>query len=321
MHLSGGFDTRLLLACFLKQKKKITAVTTYNLSEFESDLVYAKELCRRYNIRHIRCKKDYTPAFPTRFQTDFLDFKFAVEVRKSRFKPFMSEKNRVKFFTKPTFAGKFGSETLAHMISDELVSTEKEIDYDSYFSHTLTDKITIKPCKEVKEIINRHSIDKNHKKSHFFVTQCLRNYLFAYAGDGWARPSKFFTKQNIYPFLDTNLLKAIWSSPEEMFEKSQIYPNLFEKVDTSVMDIPWTYNLLFRPRCALNHQEIAKIAKADESSRKIKEAMNAKCQKNTLNNIDELPIYRNLDLIKREAPLQLSYFDMWVKQFREHILL
>ena len=321
MDLSGGLDTRLILAYLLKHPVNITATTTYTKSEYERDLVYSKEIAKAYNIKQI-IRKDNLILY-THFsgiKMDFFDKKFLINIEKTSFKQPFNKEQKINYYSDDSiFSGRFGSEVLVHMLNKDLTDLNRRLDYSMYFSDDFVDKITVEPHKTLKRLVNGLDIDNKHKLSYLFITQCLRNYIFSY--NAFNRPDKsFIGDAQIYPFLDCDVLQAVFSAPEKLFDKSSIYFSLFQKVNQPLLKFPWTYDPMFRPECMIKHKEENKISEAEQSLNKIKEALRRTYKKRAIRSLKRLSIYKNLDLIEHR-PQEIIFFDKWISQFKDNILL
>lgn len=321
MDLSGGLDTRLILAHLLRHKVNITATTTYTKSEYERNLVYSKDISKAYNINHI-IRKDNLSLY-NRFNgitLNFLDKKFLINIEKTTFKPPFNHQQKIEYYSNDSiFSGRFGSEILAHMLNWDIMDLNRRLEYNRYLSDDITNNMTIEPHKTLKKLTDDVDIDKKHKLSYLFITQCMRNYIFSY--NGFNRPDKsFIGDAQVFPFLDIDVIQAVFSAPEELFNRSSIYPPLIKKAHEPLLAFPWTYDIRFRPECRIKHKEESKISEAEQRLNKMTEALRRTYKKRAIRSLKRLSIYKNLDLIEHR-PQEMIFFDKWISQFKDNISL
>ncbi len=64
LELSGGLDSRLILACILKEGIKPRIVTYYSDKPKDSDCIYSKQLCEKFGLEQEFVKKDWASMQP-----------------------------------------------------------------------------------------------------------------------------------------------------------------------------------------------------------------------------------------------------------------
>lgn len=298
-HLSGGLDTRTILATLLKNKIKFTAFTYYD-HEGDEDLFIASHLSDKYQFKIVKEKEENDCSPLSFYELDFLDCNL---LRDSSLRGL----NFKEEFSRSFMAGKFGSEIFAKMVNDNIINHEhfKEQDYFKFDSGQK---------ENLKEQLKQVDIDKSFLPSYTLITKAMRSYIFAYKGKEWARPARYFDGVDLYPFLNSEIIKLVWSLSPNYFQKGEIYTKILNKIFPELTEINWS-----KSAHRINFDN--KILEPAQDEKTKKEIIYNKRLKYCLNKIRNVPFYKNLEKLKQDRPLNLIYFDYWYKAFKDHIIL
>ena len=111
--LTGGWDTRFIIANLLALNKKITVFT---VELHQQDLAIARRIAARFNMEHIIKKKQSLPAglkneYALRFRTQDSRLR-AAQSQRSRYNKNQAALASMEFFMEPIFSGGFGTELM-----------------------------------------------------------------------------------------------------------------------------------------------------------------------------------------------------------------
>lgn len=221
IRLSGGIDSRLILACLLEEKKEIHAETYFlRLKEVEKDALYSSALAKKYEFEHM--------CFPKASSTNLID--------------------RIKGITKnPTyrFNGIWGGEIFGgtkFIRSRNILESAKRAFKDK-FSNKFIATLTL--CPEMTLNDNLRDLPFNHIESnylYFYFTCCSRSFLSSEQGIGWERPNFFFFGNGLYPFTDCDFLELVFSLNPDFLKGRKLSIELLMHKHHDILNIPWMSN-------------------------------------------------------------------------------
>lgn len=265
--LTGGRDTRFIIANLLKLNKKITVIT-YDInpsdaaiarqlakklglkyvdersSSFPSEAAIAGKVAKKLGLKHfvgqssILPKEDYFYRFQTKYgrDRDIDPCKIA----------FLKEQNRLWYAVQrhPKFGGQFANGLLSQPpsafrkgLDPDYLGTAKKIFKASFLSK----------CKNIEKkdfsaFLNKidpyMSIPFGKTHQYCYLTQIGRSYLNTYHGKYWARPTHFFQYSKLMPFIDSKFFSVLLSMESEYFYKYQAYNEVYERFFPELNEFP-----------------------------------------------------------------------------------
>jgi len=186
--LSGGWDTRFVLANLLELNNNIISFTENRDKE---DLIIAKKIINTKKLEHIilntttiplSLKNDYTFKFkPRKTIYDNID-------KVNTFNKDINYLKNINFFTSPKFTGLFGSEFFGYLPPSFTRSINQNLNSINYrlFSHDFLSKVYGITGK--KGLINLENTTNPKNPILLFTSQILRSYLYSHCASSWERP-------------------------------------------------------------------------------------------------------------------------------------
>lgn len=232
--LSGGWDTRLILANLLKLEKSVTVFTSTTRKD-NTDI--ASRIARSFGLRHIL----HTSA-PVSEKTK-RDQAFKFRAIKSipdvyRLARGMWEKNR--FMTTPRFEGFYGTElfgVLPDEFTKKILLLKGPARPKRFFTEAFAKKSSDLPAKGVlkKKLLKNGLL-------RFFLTEVGGSYLNTfYTGSGWERPTWLFSYLFLVPFADSKFVEELGNMkyPDDFYYRT--YQALYKKYFLGFLRFPWTF--------------------------------------------------------------------------------
>lgn len=232
--LSGGWDTRFVLANFLSLKAHPQAVTFRNTNE--SDIFIAKYIAQKFRIRHhiINEKRhNINRAF---------DFNFRLFKKRfflgSRNIFFLKGKNKENtnlstIFLSKIFTGLFGSEIFGYMSDTFMKILLKKPE---------TSMLSVLDNFSPKLNYDKKSRLKMNKRAHnifsLFLTQFVRSYWNVYINMQRDRIFDFFS---LHPFADSKIVAVMDSLNYNANMNYKLYTKMFLQFSPAFLKIPYTY--------------------------------------------------------------------------------
>lgn len=317
--LSGGLDTRFIVANLLTLKKSITAFTSYSVSKEEADAGYAREICREFNIKHLLHKtaKDKI-GYPSLSLLDFERRRYIEDVAENaNLKPV---KESILALLKTIgsefgiFSGFLGGEILG-FARPSLNESENFIEETkAIFSNEFCSRLETTRRHSVKEELEKIKLTGKHKETLFFIQSVCRSDLNVIEGLGWERPNRFFVNFFLYPFLDIDFLENVFSVPSDLLEQYNLYFRMFKLLNPEILKIPWTDGGKFRAKCP-----IIKDFRHKKYENLLNKYNQVKLKKNC-NALLNQRYYRDIEKVKSEYAVKAIFFKAWREYFRENII-
>lgn len=245
LELSGGWDTRFILANLISLNKKVFACTDAIRRE---DLAIAKKIIRKMNLAHYIREKFIDADSDERLFYDLTFLrrqtaKMAVKYKQAfpgKFKDLIG----LKYFTLPRFTGLFGTEVLGFVPFWFTRTIKKDLLADG--SRVFKKEFLFKALKNKggKKFTMQTSGQPN--AIYDFVSQVSRTYLSAYPSQSWARPTKFFSYQFLHPFIDSKFVRLICAFESKKHMPYKLYEKVFKRHFPSYLKIPWTHQYMRR---------------------------------------------------------------------------
>ncbi len=236
LELSGGWDTRFILANMLKIGFKPVAQTTGR--ETSEDVIISEILARKYKIAHVITQKEASDEL-----LHALKFEFNKDLAKGNLKivynqlPVSVRIAALRYKSLHRIGGMFGGELVGRTIPD--FRNPFGIDYKK--EDEMLIKKTFRNCENnLRDRINLHNFcgkENPSKLLYLFIIQVGRTYFSAVEGGGWPRPT-FFFKDRILPFLDTEFLLKLFSLDAGQ-KPYELYWRMYEKYK-DFLEVPWT---------------------------------------------------------------------------------
>ncbi len=230
--LTGGLDTRFIIAHLMELKKEVTAITFHIDDE---DVDCARRFARRYHLKHYVEKtkgdsaQDYVYKFQTRFGKDrHAGYANAALVRKRR-------QLGVPLCRYPKFGGQFAN----GLLSQPIVEFRKAMGLDHqetarkiFKPHVVSTMLKTGSMRSLFPSLDSGS-NKGMLKSRVcqfaYVTQIGRSYVNVYHGKFWARPTQFFEYGKLMPFVDAKFLSVLLSLEDGFFLRYQAYYGIYQR--------------------------------------------------------------------------------------------
>ena len=246
LDLTGGWDTRFILANMLHLNKKPILYTKLEINE---DLEIAKMLAKEKRLKHI------IQDFPSNLETNprlFLDLNYQKKVvynfyiqNKKAFHDCFEHITSSHFYFLPKFSGLYGGELLGNTPDwfDKRIKLNLAISGKKLLSHKLFRK-AIKN-KTFNELLDH--IDKSASPVYLFLTHIGRTYLNVHYTAGWERPTAFFADNTMIPFTDLKFISLLCSFDYNKYiHRHKLYEILYKAYYPEYLEFPWTNTPLRR---------------------------------------------------------------------------
>lgn len=231
--LSGGWDTRFVLANLLSLKVDPLAITFLNTSQ--KDLFVAKYLTKKIGIKHYivnERRNNLKRAFDYDFRLYKRDFFLG-----SRNIFFLSENEKdhslYSALLSKIFTGLFGSEIFGYMSHTFLKLLNKDPSESKLiFSEKFLSKLNFK--KKLKYKVDK----KSHNVFYLFLTQFVRSYWNIYIN---IQRDRIFDFLSLNPFTDSKIVAVMGSLnySENMYYK--LYTEMYKQYNPVFLKVPYTF--------------------------------------------------------------------------------
>ncbi len=232
--LSGGWDTRLILANLTELKKQVTAITSETRQE---EVLIAKMLASSLGLKHITYSSAKIPR-PQKKQ-QLLRFE-PVTVSTNRYYEAGKQLKGADFETTPRFNGLYGTELLGLIPPDFI--RRSALRHNPTATHLLTKEFL---SQLGKNFLSERPFNKPSSSESiipFFLDQIGRTYLNTFYTSGWERPTRFFSYCSLNPFADSRFVRVLSSLkyPDDFYYKT--YQKIYEKYYPEFLKFPWTFS-------------------------------------------------------------------------------
>jgi len=240
--LTGGWDTRFVLANLMSLNRKVIASTN---SGNDEDLEISGRITKAMNIPHIRgfcVNPDLNPRI-------FLDLVFRrnnemdiYSQHKDSFHDSFKHLTSRNFLMSRKFCGLFGGELLGNTPDwfDERIKLNLVISGEKILDNKFLKKVLRN--KTHKELVNR--FDTSLSPVYLFLNQFGRTFLNMHYTTGWERPTAFFHHQALIPFTDSKFVSLLCALEYDKYKGYRLYSMLFKKYFPAFQNYPWTYTPL-----------------------------------------------------------------------------
>lgn len=251
LDLTGGWDTRFILANLLCLRKR---VITYTNKKSAEDLAIAEIITKKLNISHfIDCLPNFKSSDP-RMSLD------TVYSRNQKLNYFINQKdadqsefnrlNACNFFTTARFTGLFGGEVLGnapYQFEERVLINYHQIT-EKYLSRNLIKKAL--KDRDYNETTN--NINKANNLNYIFINQVGRAYLNIHNLYGWEQPTTNIKHEALLPFTDSKFISLLSGLDYEQYLRGyRLYSILYKIYHAEYTRFPWTFTLM-RKRNDLN---------------------------------------------------------------------
>lgn len=234
--LSGGWDTRYILANLCALKKKVTAFTSSGNAE---DLDIARQIVKQKRLDHSVLDLSALLGFSP---NQFLDLNY----KKRQIADFMPGNNLsdLSILTSPRFTGLFGGELLGNTPAwfDERIRLNFLIHGYKLLSRDFFNKAV--ENKKEKDI--KHFSTGLMCPVYTFLNQIGRSYLNTHYASSWERPTTFFGYTALMPFTDSKFVSLLCGLEYGKYMRYRLYETLYRKYFPDYLHFPWTYTPLRR---------------------------------------------------------------------------
>lgn len=218
--LSGGLDSRLILAHMLRLNIPVKAVTCYDPHwTHPDDIKYAKDIADHFGFLHEIYTKvsGQSLSFPNLLQTGKLSkvpemSGFAAEIIKDKYGPYLQDvDNRV-----------LGENMLREIFSENFVSN-----------------LTQHPHETAQREWNLIDHDSEVRRKEIFYLEHLGSF-FKREMSPLHRPKYLFLHHSYYPFLDADFLQYVLSLPVTCLSKGEFFLSWVRRLYPEFYAIPST---------------------------------------------------------------------------------
>lgn len=232
--LSGGWDTRFVLANLLLLGKNPIAITLLNTSE--RDLFIAKHLAKKLKIKHciINDQRNHlNRAFDYNFRLYKRNFFIG---SKNIFLLSEDEKdgNLRDVLLLKKFTGLFGSEIFGFMSHTFFKVFRKDFSKEAKLIFSDRFLSELKFGKQLKFIVN----GKSNNVFYLFLTQFVRSYWNVYMNMQRDRVFDFFS---LHPFTDSKIVAAMSLLDYKENMNYKLYTEMYKLYDPAFLKIPYTF--------------------------------------------------------------------------------
>ena len=254
--LSGGWDTRFILANLLELKKNLYAFTAKTKEE---DIRISSMVTRALGIKHIlRPPRPFSSPEMIEERLRFKLLKTAVPGNKKSRNTGLDR----QLLTTPRFEGIFGTELLGSI--PEIFLNRVDLKFDDIFcrifEHDFLDML--RRGKRRKPWTNNAKKKRCDFMPYIFLTQVGRSYLNICYATNWERPTRFFHYLALIPFADSDFVTSLslLKYPQDFNYKT--YQEIYKKYFPGFLTFPWTYaqyrseNNLIKTKTATNKQGV-----------------------------------------------------------------
>lgn len=238
--LSGGWDTRFILANLLKLKEKPVLFTN---KEKEEDFIIARMVAKSVGLEHIVIKSSkISPALREEFA-----FKFGLQktihdifLQKDIFSKKMSKSMRFKLFISPRFSGIYGTELFGYL--PPWFKERSSLDFNSFAAKIFTRGFMSSFSGGKRG--NIHDAEVGNRAGNFvysFLTRVGRTYLSTLYSNGWERPTSFFLHTYLTPFADSKFVSLLCALPYDKYLYYRLYRDIYRTYYPEFLNVPWTF--------------------------------------------------------------------------------
>lgn len=240
--LTGGWDTRFILANLLSLNKKIVAVT----EEMEpKDLAIASLLVKKFKLKHVIVRQQKRDDAAIK---DFI-YRFSSQGSRYKFKRSNFHSKDIGNLSIPRdvvfnrFTGLFGTELLGYIFQSLLRSYSANY-HESAKKIFSADFLSKAESREglnsfLDGLLPVFCFPKQNIYRYTAISQIGRSYLNVHDGRCWERPTFQFGFLRHMPFADSKFF-ALMSSLDESYFNYVGYYDLYRKYYSEFLEIPWT---------------------------------------------------------------------------------
>ena len=238
--LSGGLDTRFILACLSSEDRKRKQFITYQSPHFkedeDKDVICAKILAEKFKLKHNIVKRQDEVDFSEKF---FDDMRYTA----------------MQYSLKGIFGGELlGGDYLK--LFPRVNYTYKRLDYINKLLARYFTKSFIKKIDGLTDLCFYRQLNKDkamfkNKRLLFSIDVLSRSFftsVYKGAFSGWLCPYSFFLNYYRYPFIDKEFLKILLSVPPEYLQNYTLYIELMKIYHHDLMSFPCSSGALHDSR-------------------------------------------------------------------------
>lgn len=247
IHLSGGRDSRLIVACLTAMKQPIHALTFLDEDTICEDILLARQVSKRIGFQHsvIRRKNQSV------FGASGIGVKEQLGQIAAVYPPLKDQALFQALFEFPTLSGLMGGEVIGKDVNVYTLGgagRPTENIFTSSFIHKLNGS---PPIRFEQTILEAQAACPQHATLFLFIHHICRSFLNTIEGPGWAQMARKFTApKTFYPFLDEDFLAFVFSLPAKALGASA-YNMLYQKCFSEFCDIPFLSSFPKKERQAL----------------------------------------------------------------------
>lgn len=274
--LSGGWDTRFVLANLLELNKKVIVFTA---NRDQEDFKIAKLITKTLGLEHIILDKTSIPGNLEEkyfFKFECLKSIYDNDLDSGMFNKNLSELQKMKFFTSPHLTGIYGTELFGYIPKWFIDRTNLRFDVAAreIISRDLMSRITSET-----RLIKPVCTDGINGYIYRFLTQIGRSYFNSHYTGGWQRPTVFFSHLFLNSFSDSKFVAFLSGLKYRDHMNYKLYDKIFSRYYPDLLKIPWTsmpgrrQNNLKNKPCKKNErlekrQKLKKLIEEDKAFRK-----------------------------------------------------
>ncbi len=239
--LTGGWDTRLILANLIELGIRPVVTTRIKNSKDFQDVVIAKQIARSFDLKHvIRKMPDETDAANS-YEADNLGFNAETAYTRPQFNRNESFLKKIGYYRSPIISGNYGTELFGcvpHKFTQRLGNN-----YHS-FCGSFFKKSFLGPLNERDSRNNICDLEKRFRSNNnvsLFLSQIGRTYLSSHYEVGWERPTFDLTSGYLLPFTDTRFVMHLSTQNEDFFNYTG-YQDFYFRFYKKFLKYPWTYS-------------------------------------------------------------------------------
>lgn len=237
--LSGGWDSRFILAHLNHTNKKLIAFTK---NRNNSDLEIAKRIIKNKNIEHYVQNSSEDHNYDPRY---FLDLSYrnaqttskAISRKEGHPKNYSFSSNH-NILTLQKFSGLYGGELFGNI--PDWFSMRIQQDFSISAIKLLSKKLQKIISSEKISKINSETFNLSQSPVFLFISQIGRSYLNVHYPSGWERPTASFSYNNLLPYTDSKFISLLCALEYNSSMNYRLYEAIYKKYYPEFLEFPWT---------------------------------------------------------------------------------
>ena len=302
--LTGGRDTRWIVANLRNKIPSLTALTFWNKNTDKLDITLSRRIAKLFSLRHLLIKEPSSSYFYNDYSVLKLRGVRLTEIDKHILTSEIWGKKIeiMDLLSGSYFTGLMGGEIFGGMTNGyDLATCGKSLKdiFTSGFLHHVNlhpEDVFKTEQKKINESFQRHL------SLYIFLFHICRSFFNVIEGSGWERPPyTFITPGRVFPFLHSEILQTMFSSHPKLPGRA-FYLALYKKYHPDCLSVPFTMDF--------KRWRIPGRPETDDL-----QIAAAHCMKLT----EGMEIFKNPRVTAKISPQAFVYFVKWYRMYQNYL--